>query len=272
RELNSRYLDGAGDPRHHRDFVTIVSANQVTRLDVQLGVEVGGAEISDRSAVDGELPVDQAAQVERVLPARSVKRSGDVVCLAGLAHLYRALELDLGLGGAQPDVTAHDDGQVLDPKRVEEAVLECGAKAQSAEFVDVDEVAVERVLEVENVLVHDIREVYVARRDRDRIAAQHGPGEGTGEGHGPGRTRDEESRHVDREEPPRGQFEVERGALQVLEPHRSLDREFTFITCQRESLDDQRVTLEPGCAADRAVSHPKIGDGGATIEHSRRSR
>src|SRR5690606_25119432 len=104
RELNSRYLDGAGDPRHHRDLVTIVSANQVARLDVQLGVEVGGAEISDRSAVDGELPVDQAAQVERVLPARSVKRSGDVVCLAGLAHLYRALELDLGLGGAQPDV------------------------------------------------------------------------------------------------------------------------------------------------------------------------
>src|SRR5690606_20143847 len=207
RELNSRYLDGAGDPRHHRDFVTIVSANQVARLDVQLGVEVGGAEISDRSAVDGELPVDQAAQVERVLPARSVKRSGDVVCLAGLAHLYRALELDLRLGGAQPDVTAHDDGQVLDPKRVEEAVLECGTKSQAAEFVDVDEVAVERVLEVENVLVHDIREVYVARRDRDRIAAQHGPGEGTGEGHGPGRTRDEESRHVDREEPPRGQFE-----------------------------------------------------------------
>ena len=73
------------------------------------------------------------------------------------------LELDVGLGGAEPDVGAERHLQIVDPQRIEEPVLEPGAELLAADERGVDQVGDGRVLEVDDPLVDQVGEVDARR-------------------------------------------------------------------------------------------------------------
>jgi hypothetical protein len=228
----------------------------VTRLDVQLGVE--RADVAHFSSRHGKVAGDRT-DLERVAPPRRLQRADRLVLLRHLAHLGVAVELNVGLRGAEPDVGADRDPQVIDLERVEEPVLELGTQVLESDQGAVDQVGDGRIGQIDDPLVDQVREVdhalvggEVAREGRREQRAR--------EPQIPRRHQREEVPHVDRLELGGVQVEQEHRSREILQPDRTADVELPAAAGDPHVAQDDGVSLERGAAGDRAEAHAESRD------------
>ena len=163
--------------------------------------------------------------LEGVAPPRRLQRADGLVLLALLAHLRFAIELNVGFGRAEPDVGADRHPEVVDPKRVEEAVLEPGAEILASRM---------SVLSTRSAMVGSSRSItrlftrsakYSTPRFAVRLPVSVAPKIGPRSPEVPGAGETQEVAHVDRQELRGPEVEEEERPRQILQPDRPADGE-----------------------------------------------
>src|SRR5206468_10017148 len=104
-----------------RDWSSDVCSSDL--LDVELRIQIGSAEVANRSLRHNEL-ARHRAEDQAVRAARRLERAAEEIVAVHLVDGERAGQLNVRFVGAQPHVLAHRELQILDLQAVEEEALE----------------------------------------------------------------------------------------------------------------------------------------------------